>query len=179
MSEIWKSVVGYEGKYEVSDFGRVRSLWCGSRGGSFKRKMPLILSNIVNSGGGHLRSKLTANGKSFNLLVHRLVLEAFKGSCPEGMEGCHEDGDPTNNRNDNLRWDTHVENMKDSIRHGTSCRGEKSTFAKITEEKALEIKRKLAEPNRLSMPKIALELGVSATMVRNIKDKRSWAWVSI
>lgn len=52
-------------------------------------------------------------------LVHRLVLEAFVGPCPEGMEGCHGDGDPTNNSLGNLRWDTATSNQLDKVRHGT------------------------------------------------------------
>jgi len=51
-------------------------------------------------------------------LVHRLVLEAFAGPCPDGMEACHGDGDPTNNRRLNLRWDTRSSNQLDTVRHG-------------------------------------------------------------
>ncbi len=51
--------------------------------------------------------------------VHVLVLTAFRGHCPAGMEGCHNDGDPKNNRLSNLRWDTHSANQKDGFRHGT------------------------------------------------------------
>jgi hypothetical protein len=49
--------------------------------------------------------------------VHRLVLEAFVGPCPDGMECCHEDGDSTNNRVDNLRWDTHEANVRERLEH--------------------------------------------------------------
>jgi len=51
--------------------------------------------------------------------VHRLVLEAFIGPAPKGTICCHNDGDPTNNRLENLRWDTHSSNTRDAIRHGT------------------------------------------------------------
>jgi hypothetical protein len=57
--------------------------------------------------------------RHFTAYVHRLVLKAFVGPCPEGMEGCHWDGDACNNKLDNLRWATHAENVEDSIRHGT------------------------------------------------------------
>lgn len=60
-----------------------------------------------------------ADGERKYQYVHILVLTAFYGPCPEGMEGCHHDGDPLNNRLGNLRWDTHVGNVSDSIRHGT------------------------------------------------------------
>jgi len=51
--------------------------------------------------------------------VHRLVLEAFIGPCPDGMECCHYDGDPSNNCIENLRWDTRKENIRDAVKHGT------------------------------------------------------------
>lgn len=53
------------------------------------------------------------------VFVHVLVLEVFVGPCPSGMEGCHANGDPSDNRLVNLRWDTHSANMRDAMRHGT------------------------------------------------------------
>ena len=78
--------------------------------------------------------------------VHVLVLTVFIGPCPEGMEGCHEDGDFTNNRVDNLRWDTHQENQRDMVRHGTTnfMPGENHPNAKLTEEQVREIRRMYA-----------------------------------
>jgi hypothetical protein len=76
--------------------------------------------------------------------VHRLVLSAFVGSCPEGLEGCHFDGNPFNNRLVNLRWDTRLANTHDSIRHGTKTappvlRGDASPNSKLTEAQRAEI----------------------------------------
>lgn len=113
--ETWKPVVGYEGYYEVSDFGRVRSLDRSSKRGLRKGqiKTPYPLDT------GHLRVRLSFNSKSRAFLVHRLVLEAFVGPCPAGMEGCHDpDPDPANNRLANLRWDTRSSNQLDSVKHG-------------------------------------------------------------
>lgn len=50
--------------------------------------------------------------------VHLLVLEAFVGPCPPGLEGCHTNGDGLDNKLTNLRWDTHAANMQDRLRHG-------------------------------------------------------------
>lgn len=69
---------------------------------------------------GYPRTGLSRAGKSKLVLVHRLILLAFVGPCPPGMEGCHEDGDPLNCTLANLRWDTPKANKADSIRHGTS-----------------------------------------------------------
>lgn len=75
--------------------------------------------------------------------VHQLVLEAFVGPRPVGMEACHNDGNPANNRLDNLRWDTHAANTEDSRRQGRLAynRGERNGRAKLTEADVVEIKR--------------------------------------
>lgn len=69
----------------------------------------------------HLTVKLYRDGKWANRRVHRLVLEAFVGPCPEGMQGCHNDGNPENNALENLRWDTIRGNMLDAVNHGTNA----------------------------------------------------------
>lgn len=111
VSEQWLPVVGYEGLYEVSDHGRVRSLDRGSRKGR-------VLSLRV-TGSGHKTVALYLLGKPTGKNVHRLVLIAFVGPCPQGMEACHNDGNPANNHLSNLRWDTHKSNMEDKVKHGT------------------------------------------------------------
>lgn len=113
--EHWKPVVGFEGLYEVSDHGRVRSLDRMTARGLRKGQMmkPFALDT------GHLRVRLSRDGRGSGPLVHRLVLEAFVGPCPDGQEGCHSDGNPENNHVGNLRWATRSENQLDSVRHGT------------------------------------------------------------
>lgn len=114
--ERWLPVIGYEGSYEVSDFGRVRSLdRINSRGHSLTGR---VLSPCPNTS-GHLQVPISAGCIQRLFQVHRLVLTAFVGPCPAGMEGCHWNGDPTDNRAANLRWDTQSANTLDSIRHGT------------------------------------------------------------
>ena len=61
-------------------------------------------------------------GKQVPLYSHRLVALAWIGPQPEGMEVCHDDGDPTNNHVSNLRWDTHQANASDMVRHGRAGR---------------------------------------------------------
>lgn len=95
-AESWRPVAGYEDRYLVSDQGRVWSTRAGR-----------CLRLSFHSGGGYLLACLSGRTRS----VHRLVLEAFVGSCPEGMECCHGPGGPTDNRLVNLRWDTHQANL--------------------------------------------------------------------
>ena len=68
---------------------------------------------------GYLTVIVRVGGRKRTLNVHRTVLLAFVGPCPDGMECCHIDGDPHNNDIDNLRWDTASSNTLDSVRHGT------------------------------------------------------------
>lgn len=114
-TEEWLPVVGYEGIYEVSDQGNVRSLdRIDNRGNQIAGRMrkPRPLPS------GHLMVILSSNSIRSPRLVHRLVLEAFVGPCPPGMECCHYDDDPTNNSLENLRWDTSHANKLDMVRNG-------------------------------------------------------------
>lgn len=126
-SERWLPVVGYEGIYEVSDHGRLYSI---------KRTITLKNGKTRTAGGrtlkggrmasGHIGVHLTAAGEvSGHRLIHRLVLEAFVGPCPDGMEACHWDDNPSNNRLDNLRWASRTENMLDRTRNGIDNNGTK------------------------------------------------------
>ena len=115
-TEQWKPVVGYEGLYEVSNQGRVRSLDRIDRRGCLRRGC--IRRPAPNNAQGHLRLGLYKNNEFSRMYVHRLVLEAFVGPCPEGMEACHWDDDPTNNQLSNLRWAPRSENNHDRARNG-------------------------------------------------------------
>jgi HNH endonuclease/NUMOD4 motif len=114
----WRAVVGYEGLYEVSDEGQVRSLdrqvWNGR--GMRRVAGQVMVPSPLN--GGHWQVKLSGHGRNRGFLVHRLVLEAFRGPCPPGWWGCHRDDDKDNNHLFNLRWDTPSEDMLDRGRNG-------------------------------------------------------------
>lgn len=116
MTELWKPVVGYEGIYEVSSFGRVRSLpRVDSRGRRVRGGMLTILTHPS----GHQQVKLSRDGRTTQAKLHRVVLEAFIGPPAHGYEALHDDGNPANNNAGNLRWGTRSENMLDRVRHGT------------------------------------------------------------
>jgi hypothetical protein len=115
-TERWLPVVGWEGLYEVSDQGRVRSLdrIVHTKAGWSRRHQGRTLRSLQCH--GYQTVELTSGHR---VSVHRLVLEAFVGPCPDGLECCHGVGGPSDNRLSNLRWDTRSENMYDRCRHGT------------------------------------------------------------
>lgn len=121
--EEWRWIAGYEGLYEVSDLGCVRSHY-GRRGGRV-----LLLKPKVRPG-GHLSVTLWKNKKARTRLIHQLVLESFVGPRPEGMLTRHLDGHPENNALPNLSYGTHSENLYDSVRHGTHKSGRERTHCK-------------------------------------------------
>src|SRR5579883_1401312 len=120
----WRPAVGYPG-YAVSSDGRVKSIArMTTRGGRPARVYEKILRGYLKrSSTGRPATMIVTlklSGKTVYVRVHHLVLNAFVGPCPEGMEGCHNDGNPANNSVANLRWDTPSANREDSIRHGTN-----------------------------------------------------------
>lgn len=122
MPERWLPVVGYEGYYEVSDQGRIRSLprLIVRRNGSRLNYRGKTLNPYISPKDGYLRTPLSVQGvHTAPLLVHRLIAEAFLGPCPEGQEVRHLDGNPANNVLTNLTYGTHAENSADMLRHGT------------------------------------------------------------
>lgn len=115
MDEVFKPVVGYEGRYEVSNLGRIRN----SRRGS-------ILAPRQNQF-GYSRVALFKDGNYSHRVVHRLVAEAFHGPEPEGKPFVlHGDDNPGNNRAENLRWGSPADNMQDKKLRGRDTWGTKT-----------------------------------------------------
>lgn len=119
MTETWRPIPGWEGFYEVSDLGRVKS--CArsvpGRPGVLIVKRERLLKPMTTRI-GHRTVALCRDNRRTTRGVHRLVLLAFVGPAPDGTECCHNDGDPANNVLSNLRWDTHQSNMVDKVIHG-------------------------------------------------------------
>ena len=142
MERIWKDIPGYDGFYQVSDHGDVKSI----PRDLFKIRLGKETRYRVKGCGlkqdpsrVYLHVKLQRGGQCASKSVHRLVLEAFIGPCPDGHEACHKNGDPRNNRLGNLYWGTASQNKQDSIRHGTHAYGERNGRARLTERDVLGI----------------------------------------
>ena len=110
--EQWRPIPGFEGLYEASDRGRIRSLDRDKRRGRLLKQRPQL-------GRQYIIVMMCKDGAYQNQLVHRLVLKAFRGEPPSGFEACHNNGDAADNRLDNLRWDTRAGNSRDQVTHGT------------------------------------------------------------
>lgn len=124
-TECWLPVVGYEGYYEVSDRGRVRSLdrWVEgpNRWGATSRYYRLgQMLKPVTLPAGYRFVGLSRAGHVRRRAIHTLVLQAFVGPRLDGTEACHGNGNPADNNLINLRWDTRRENILDAVRHGTN-----------------------------------------------------------
>lgn len=104
----WRPIPEFE-QYEACTDGRIR------RGGR-------VLKTFVMDSGHHAIT-LCIQGRKHQRLVHRLILETFRGPSPQGTEALHGDGDPGNNWIANLRWGTRSENVLDAVRHGTFNNG--------------------------------------------------------
>jgi len=171
--EIWKDK--YRGLYEISNLGRIKSLFYQ---GHYREK---ILKSWAIDKYGHQQIELRKNGKRKYFLVHRLVLEAFVGPCPKGMEGCHNDGNPRNNKLENLRWDTPKNNIKDSILSGTHWfsnnkghnRGSKHGMSKLNELQVRIIKY-LLKTKILTQKEIGKIFNVSNITICDIKTGKLW-----
>jgi len=161
--EKWKKVEGFD-NYEVSDHGRVRSLTHyyrrkhrvdGSECFIPYQGKTLKTTPINNPKTGKplfARVTLRKNGKIFQKRVHCLVLESFCGLCPQGMKGCHNDGNPLNNNLVNLRWD--------------------SPLSKISETDVIEIFKQVH--NGIHHSILADKFNVSVSAILAIKYKRNW-----
>lgn len=163
--EVWLPAPGYEGFYEVSNEGRIRSL---------RWDPPRILKPAPNHFGYPCASLRRADKKAATKKLHRLICHAFHGPCPPGMETAHLDGDPTNARADNLKWATHTENASHRIAHGTVLAGEKHPRAKLTDAQVVALRAEWAANPRQSQGEIARRLGVSRPTVCLILSGRKW-----
>lgn len=106
--------------------------------------------------------------------VHVLVLTAFVGQRPDGMECCHADRDVTNNRLDNLRWGTHADNESDRVRHGTVLCGDKHPRARLTAKAVQEI-REIYAAGGIRQKDLAHRFGVHVMTINNILTGKRWS----
>lgn len=138
--EVWEPITGYDGKYLVSNLGRV---WTRGRG----KKGAGHLLALEKNCRGYIQVGLTnpQTRKQNKTTVHRLVLQAFVGDSPSGHETGHKNGRRDDNRLSNLGWISSAENKADQKRHGTARTGFRHTHVVLTPEKVREVRAKRGE----------------------------------
>ena len=177
----WREVPGFEGRYDVSIAGQVRS-WMRSGPGGENAPRKVVPSPVAprTTESGHLRVNLVRYVGGVrevkSLFVHRLVLLAFVGPCPPHKEACHNDGNPTNNRLGNLRWDTRWGNKRDTNRHGRQPKGAQVHSAKLTEHDVRAIRVMDRNPD-LRRADIAARFGISGGTLSHIINRKTWKHV--
>lgn len=170
--EIWKNIPNYPG-YRASSLGNIRSYWT-------KGKYPCI-SKIFHLrkptlNRGYFVVNVTNNQKQQRaILVHRLILMAFKGVSKKAY-GLHRNDIHTDNRIENLYWGSQKQNIKDMWANGHGLFGEKCPWAKLNNQQIEEIKNKY----NLGIGVVALgrEYKVSHSLISMILSGRRWKPVS-
>lgn len=173
-TELWKDIPEYEGRYQASNFGRIKSLERKVRsrnwytGNDFYRAVP---ERILKPGqfckNGHLSVVLEHGG--IGQPVHQLVMKTFVGEAAAGFEVLHCDGNPQNNALDNLRYGTRTDNILDVYRQGGRWR-------KLSIKDVLEIRAALDTGVR--GVDIANKYRISQAAVSAIKRGRTFSWLN-
>ncbi len=168
-------MVGYEGTYEVSDLGRVRSLdrevmWRSRWGTDTVRRNKGTLLKTLRHPGGYARVTLWSEGDYENKYIHELVLSAFVGKRPLGAQACHGNGDKKDNRLVNLRWDTPSANQGDREDHGTGRRGRPHPSTQLCPSEIRLIK---SLHRGASITKVAQLVGRPRTTVADVINGRT------
>lgn len=162
--EQWKDIPGYEGRYQVSDHGRVRSLERVLQDG---RLWPSrIMKGSPAGKAGHLAVHLRSPERSEYRYIHHLVIEAFAGPRPTGLVAKHADGVTLNNSAKNLEYGTQASNCEDRYRHAGRGRA-------LTAEQAVKIRSALPAS---TVSAVAKSFGVSRTCVARIRDGVTFRW---
>lgn len=175
--EIWKPITEFNGLYEISSIGRVRSidrqaLYRKSIPGSIRLIKGKVLKPNINKG-YHLYT-LTLNGKPFYRYSHRLVITYFIGEIPKNKAVNHKDANKSNNSVKNLEICTNAENNKHAGLMNLKPIGTNHTNSKLTHEQLKEVRRLLNE-TELSHKKIAKMFNVYRTTISRIANKKSYS----
>ncbi len=170
MIEIWKDVVGYEGLYQISNLGNIKS---------FKRNYEGILLNPKTDKDGYKEIGIRdATGRRFFKRMHRLVAEAFIINPNNYKVINHKDNNPANNNVENIEWCTIEYNNKYRFINGNaSNKGSKSPAASITESIAVEIYI-LGHSGKYTELELATKFNTTRSVVNKIRLNKNWTHVT-
>lgn len=178
MIEIWKDIVGFEEYYQVSNFGRVKALEV-TRKDSLGRKTTYkerILKGTNHK--GYRRVTLNLNGYHHKL-VHRLVADTFLPNPENKAQVNHKDFNTSNNKVENLEWNTELENVTHAVRgnrlNDRNC--ELNSNSKLTREQVIEIRKKYKNPVQ-KLADIGKKYNVTGRTIGMILRNETWKGVS-
>lgn len=165
--ERWRAVVGYEGLYEVSDFGRVRSISRTVQRGARTVRLQGLLMRLKVNRSGYVYVNVSMGGKGAALLVHRMVAKAFLPN-PDSLPIVnHRDCNTEHNAAENLEWCSAEQNMRHAIQN------ERFGMQRLSVQSVFAIRRAYAEGRALSF--IAAEHGIGVRHVWRIGTRRAYA----
>lgn len=180
MKEVWAGVTGYEGLYQVSTFGRVRSLdrvvrTNRNEPGGNKRVRGRIMAQTIkkNRNTIYFTVKLAKEGHHRSRTVHRLVAKEFVAG-DHSLNVLHGPQGPTINTPDNLRWGTQQDNCDDMARDGTRLFGELNPNSTLTEKKVVRI-RQLFSSGKHTVTGLAKLFNLRKQLVSSVITRRTWA----
>lgn len=172
-AEVWATVPDWYG-YEVSNQGRVRSWKQRTKGrkwvADFNQPPTVLRPEIRNGYAAVVLSELGRKQKKAS--VQRLVLSAFVGEQPPHMQAAHNNGIKTDNRLENLRWATPVENNRDKLLHGTHQKGDRVGTAKLSWASVAEIRLRKSQGQRIAS--LCEAYGVCRNTIINITSGKTW-----
>lgn len=173
-SELWVSIPGYEGLYEVSNLGFVRSLYREgeflARWGVAKMRFPAKTMKISKTKAGYCYVGLSKHSVGVKHLIHRLVMLSFVGYSDKQVN--HKDGNKSNNSLENLEYCTSSENLLHASRVLGTRRGNRMS-SKIKETDVIKIRN-----DKRLLREIACEYGVTPQAIWLVKNKKNFGWIS-
>lgn len=168
--EVWKDVIGYEGLYQVSNFGNVKSL-----GNEFSRKERFLKSSPQSK--GYLTVVLQKNATRKTVLVHRLVAEHFIYNIESKSQVNHIDGDKTHNIVSNLEWVSHRENLDHAIKNNLTLKGEENRNSKLKDVDVIKIHSLLQKG--VTTKELSETYSVSYSTIDGIRTNRYWKHLNL
>lgn len=179
MNEEWRDIPGFEGLYQASNAGRVRSLdrWVeysatATRSACRRYRKGKDMSLVVSGKNKHYLAVTLSDASQTPrrcLLVHRLVALTFIGPCPEGMEVAHKNGNPRDNKVANLRYASRRENCLDRHEHGRH---------RFRPDEIPAIRERINNTPRGHRATLAAELGVSIGLIEQIKARKAYRHIA-